>query len=68
MLAKADTFSRTEILAVKLQIIEEWYEAGIRFFDWANTMRHDVNLLDGLGPWPPFAVCVSNEIIQNEEG
>ena len=63
ILCKSDTYSRTEILAVKLSIIEDCHEAGILFFDCANSMRHDVNLLYGIGPCPPFAVVASNEVM-----
>jgi septin family protein len=70
ILAKADAFTPMEIVQVKLEIIQQCAEAGLRLFDCAKYMREEIRLIaeSPLGPCPPFAVISSVECLETTPG
>lgn len=70
ILAKADAFTPMEIVQVKLEIIQQCAEAGLRLFDCAKYLGEDIRLIteSPLGPCPPFAVISSVQCLEPTPG
>lgn len=70
ILAKADAFTPMEIVQVKLEIVQQCAEAGLRLFDCARYMGEDVRLISEspLGPCPPFALISAVECLEPTPG
>ncbi|OMJ80145.1 hypothetical protein SteCoe_19688 [Stentor coeruleus] len=66
ILAKADSYSKNELVQVKVTIISQCAEAGISFYDTSSAMGNKVIELSSspLGPVPPFAIISGGDAIE----